>query len=91
MSPGSKYSAESEARKALNRLRRAIEKAQRELGELEGALRHAEGSDFPAQEYADIREQMNRALDFLETEASRLQEKILSTGGLEPGRVRRSR
>lgn len=84
-------SAESEARKALNRLRRAIEKAQRELDELEGALKHAEGSDFPAKEYADVREQMNRLLDFLETEASRLQEKILSTGGLEPGRVRRSR
>ena len=91
MSPGSKHSAESEARKALNRLRRAIEKAQRELDELEGALKHAEGSDFPAQEYADVREQMNRLLDFLETEASRLQEKILSAGGLEPGRVRRSR
>ena len=84
-------SAESEARKALNRLRRAIEKAQRELDELEGALKHAEGSDFPAQEYADVREQMARLLDFLESEASRLQEKILSTGGLEPGRIRRTR
>ncbi len=91
MSPGSRHSSESEARKALNRLRRAIEKGQRELDELEGALKHAEGSDFPAQEYADVREQMSRLLDFLETEASRLQEKILSTGGLEPGRVRRSR
>ena len=90
MTPGSSKSAEAEARKALNRLRRAIEKGQRELDELEGALRHAEGSDFPAQEYAELREQMNRLLDFLETEASRLQEKILSTGGLEPGRVRRS-
>ena len=75
----------------LNRLRRAIEKAQRELDELEGALKHAEGSDFPAQEYADVREQMARLLDFLESEASRLQEKILSTGGLEPGRIRRTR
>ncbi len=91
MNPESSRGAESEARKALNRLRRAIEKGQRELDELEGALKHAEGSDFPAQEYADVREQMNRLLDFLETEASRLQEKILSTGGLEPGRVRRSR
>lgn len=31
-------SAESEARKALNRLRRALEKAERELRALEGAL-----------------------------------------------------
>jgi hypothetical protein len=40
-------SAESEARKALNRLRRAVEKAARELEALVGALRHAEGEDFP--------------------------------------------
>jgi hypothetical protein len=90
MIPGSSKSAEAEARKALNRLRRAIEKAQRELDELEGALRHAEGSDFPVQEYAVVRDRMTLVLDFLESEASRLQEKILSTGGLEPGRVRRS-
>ena len=90
MSPPSTSSPESEARKALNRLRRAIEKAQRELDQLEGALRHAEGSDFPAREYAEVRDEMSRVLDFLETEAGRLQEKILTTGGLEPGRVRRS-
>lgn len=82
-------SAESEARKALNRLRRAAEKAERELGELEGALRHAEGSDFPEEEYGRMRTALQRVLDFTEEEARRLQEKILHSGGLEPGRVRR--
>lgn len=82
-------SAESEARKALNRLRRAAEKVERELDELQGALRHAEGSDFPADEYEKVGDAVRRVLDFTDEEAARLQEKILHAGGLEPGRVRR--
>lgn len=82
-------SAESEARKALNRLRRAAEKAERELDELRGALRHAEGRDFPSDEYERAAEALRAVLDFTEEEAARLQEKILHAGGLEPGRVRR--
>jgi Cdc6-like AAA superfamily ATPase len=82
-------SAESEARKALNRLRRAAEKAERELASLDGALRHAEGADFPAEAYADALAALRRVLDFSDEEAQRLQEKILHAGGLEPGRVRR--
>lgn len=83
-------SAESEARKALNRLRRSAEKARRELDALEGALRRAEGDDFPAQSYADLGQRLSELLDFTDEEARRLQDKILHTGGLEPGRVRRS-
>lgn len=82
-------SAESEARKALNRLRRAAEKAERELGELRGALRHAEGGDFPADEYEKAENALRLILAFTDEEAARLQEKILHSGGLEPGRVRR--
>lgn len=82
-------SAESEARKALNRLRRAAEKAERELGELEGARRHAEGADFPEEDYGAARASLARVLEFTDEEARRLQEKILHAGGLEPGRVRR--
>jgi hypothetical protein len=81
--------AESEARKALNRLRRALEKAEREFGALEGALVHAEGDDFPTDEYAEVAASLTRLLDFTEEEGTRLQEKILHAGGLEPGRVRR--
>ncbi len=82
-------SAESEARKALNRLRRAAEKAERELEALEGALRHAEGTDFPADTYAVVEQAVRTVVDFTDEEAARLQEKVLHAGGLEPGRVRR--
>ena len=82
-------SAESEARKALNRLRRAVEKAERELEALQGALSHAEGEDFPRAEYEKCADAMAHLLAFTEEEGVRLQEKILHAGGLEPGRVRR--
>lgn len=81
--------AESEARKALNRLRRALEKADRELGDLRGALERAEGEDFPAEVYEEIASGLRNAMAFTDEEGRRLQEKILHTGGLEPGRVRR--
>lgn len=81
---------ESEARKALARLRRALEKARREIDALAGILRRAEGSDFPGDEYATADRAIRELVDFTEVEARRLQDKILSAGGLEPGRVRRS-
>lgn len=81
--------AEREARKALNRLRRALEKSRRELDALVGAIRHAEGDDFPAESYDAVRDRMEEIISFLEEEGRRLEEKILETGGLEPGRIRR--
>lgn len=83
-------SAESEARKALARVRRAAEKCLRELDALEGALRSAEGSDFPVDDYEAARTALETVGGFVDEEARRLQEKILHAGGLEPGRVRRS-
>ena len=83
-------SAEKEARKALNRLRRALEKSVRELEALSGAIRHAEGEDFPVGEYEEARTRLEGVLDFLEEEAQRLEAKILRAWGLEPGRVRRA-
>jgi hypothetical protein len=82
-------STEKEARKALARLRRAVEKSQRELDALMGAIRHAEGDDFPQEDYEGVHDRMREIQDFLEEEGRRLEEKILQTGGLEPGRVRR--
>ncbi len=82
--------AEGEARRALARLARAMEKAGRELEALEGALRHAEGSDFPAAEYERVRDAIAVVGRFVEEEGDRLQRKILEQGGLEPGRIRRS-
>ena len=81
--------AESEARKALNRLRRSLEKAEREMGALRGALTHAEGDDFPVDRYAEVEVALRRVVVFAEEEGTRLQEKIMHAGGLEPGRVRR--
>ena len=83
-------SAEKEARKALARLRRAVEKSQRELESLVGAIRMAEGEDFPAEEYAEAEGRLRTLSDFLEEEGQRLEAKILQAGGLEPGRTRRS-
>jgi len=83
-------SAEKEARRALVRLRRALEKSKRELGALAGAIRRAEGEDFPSEAYDDAQARMDRILDFLDEEGYRLEAKILQAGGLEPGRIRRS-
>ncbi len=83
-------SVESEARRALNRLQRALEKTRRELEALSGAIRHVEETDFPADAYDAAEERVTRLLEFAEEEARRLQEKILQAGGLEPGRMRRS-
>ena len=81
--------AESEARKALIRLRRAVEKAEREMESLAGALRHAEGEDFPSERYEQVEAALRAVADFTEEEGERLREKVLHAGGLEPGRVRR--
>ncbi len=83
-------SSESEARKALNRLLRAVEKSRRELESLAGAIRHAEGSDFPNERYLEVTARLDEVTDFVHEESRRLQDKILRSGGLEPGRVRRS-
>jgi hypothetical protein len=82
--------AASEARKALNRLRRTAEKALHELDALEGALARAEAEDFPREAYAEVRRRVEALLEFTDEEARRLQEKILHSGGLEPGRLRRT-
>lgn len=82
--------AQSEARQALNRLQRALAKTRRELGALKGAIRHAEGVDFPDDAYREADLRVNLLLEFTDEEALRLQEKILEAGGLEPGRIRRS-
>ncbi|MGD2070414.1 MAG: hypothetical protein PVI57_17190 [Gemmatimonadota bacterium] len=83
-------SAESEARRALNRLRRAAEKCLREMDSLEGALSSVEGDDFPVASYGEVRDRLRRVAGFCDEEGARLQAKVLHAGGLEPGRVRRS-
>ena len=81
---------ESETRRALARLRRALEKSRRELDTLSGAIRHAEARDFPEERYAESEQSLEALLAFCTEEAERLENKVLTSGGLEPGRVRRS-
>ncbi|HEY0674331.1 MAG TPA: hypothetical protein VGD27_18800 [Longimicrobiales bacterium] len=85
-----KGSAESEARKALNRLRRALEKTTHELQAVRGALERAEGSDFPQAEFDAAQQHIDGIDAFIDEQAERIEEKMLSAGGLEPGRIRRS-
>lgn len=82
-------SPESEARKALTRLRRAIEKTRHELEAVSGALRHAEGSDYPADAFDGAVQHLAAVEDFIDEQSERIEEKMLSSGGLEPGRIRR--
>lgn len=83
-------SPEKEARKALNRFRRSLEKSLREMDALEGAIRRAEGDDFPVDNYERAREDVAGLLQFLDLEERRLREKVLASGGLESGRLRRA-
>lgn len=81
---------ESDARRALNRLRRALEKSRRELSSLADAGRRVGGADFPQAEYREAEEGMDRILDFLSDEERRLQASVLRVGGIDAGRLRRS-
>ncbi len=78
-----------EARRALQRLKRAAEKVDTELNAVRGALRHAEGADFPQADFAAAGDHAAALLAFCDEQEERLQDKILHAGGLEPGRVRR--
>ncbi|HSJ13954.1 MAG TPA: hypothetical protein VK939_06040 [Longimicrobiales bacterium] len=82
--------AARDAKRALMRLRRAAEKATQELAAVAGALRHAEGADFPAEAFSAAESQLDAVLSFVDEQAERLEDKILHAGGLEPGRVRRT-
>jgi hypothetical protein len=82
-------SVESEARKALNRVRRALEKTRHELEAVSGALSRVEGSDFPHAEFDQAVGHITAVENFVDEQAERIEEKILTAGGLEPGRIRR--
>ena len=80
--------ADSEARKALNRLQRALEKGRRELRSLSAAVGGEETSDHSASAYDEAESHFEALLLFAREEGNRLQERVLRGGGLEPGRLR---
>ncbi len=81
-------SADSEARKALNRLQRALEKSRRELRSLSAALDQAGSAEHPAESYALADTHVEALLAFTREEGARLQERVLRGGGLDPERLR---
>lgn len=81
---------EGEARRALSRLRRSVEKARRELGALRAALEEAEGGDFPSDKYEECDERLAATTGWIGEEEARLRAKTLRAGGLEPSTLRRS-
>ena len=79
---------EGEARSGLARLRRAIDKARRELRGLRAALAQAEADGFPGDDYAEMDRHLAAAAELVLREASRQQAKVLRAGGIAPGKLR---
>ena len=81
---------EAETRRALSRLRRAIEKARREIRGLRELLDPSEADGFPADDYAAMDEHLSAVTDLVGREQARQQAKILRAGGIGPNRLQRS-
>lgn len=81
--------AEREVRRSLARVRRALDRAGRELELIETTMRDAEGGDFPADVFEDAAQHLHAVGEFIDEQAERLEAKILEAGGVEPGRVQR--
>lgn len=81
---------EAETRRALARLRRAVEKARREVRGLRESLDPAEGDGFPGDDYAAMDEHLAAVSELVNSEQSRQRAKILRAGGIGPGRLRRA-
>lgn len=82
---------EAETRRALARLRRAIEKARREVRGLRGALEESEADGFPDDDYAEMEEHLGAVTQLVNREQARQQAKILRAGGIGPGGLQRSK
>lgn len=84
-----------DARRALARLGRSVEKARRELAAVGAALREAEGDDFPAPSHDSADGHLLSVQLFVDEEGDRLSEKILAgevrIGNVPDGGVRRRR
>ena len=81
---------EAETRRALARLRRAVEKARREVRGLREGLDESEADGYPGDEYADLEEHLRAVTELVNREQARQQAKILRAGGIAAGGLRRS-
>ncbi len=81
---------EGETRRALSRLRRAVEKARREIRALQQLLEQSEAEGFPGDDYAEMDEHLGEVIELVNREQARQQAKILRVGGIRPGKLRRA-
>ena len=81
---------EAETRRALARLRRALEKARREVRGLREGLDESEADGYPADDYAEMEGHLDAVTELVNREQTRQQAKILRAGGIGPGRLRGS-
>ncbi len=81
---------EAETRRALARLRRALEKARREVRGLREGLDESEADGYPADDYAEMEGHLDAVSELVNREQTRQQAKILRAGGIGPGGLRGS-
>lgn len=81
---------EAETRRALARLRRALEKARREVRGLREGLDESEADGYPADDYAEMEGHLDAVTELVNREQTRQQAKILRAGGIGSGGLRRS-
>lgn len=78
---------EAETRRALARLRRALEKARREIRGLRELLHQTEADGFPGDDYAEMDDHLVAVVEMVNREQARQQAKILRGGGISAGRL----
>ena len=78
---------EAETRRALARLRRALEKARREIRGLRELLDSTEAEGYPGDDYDEMSDHLAAVLELVSREQSRQQAKILRAGGIGQGRL----
>ncbi len=69
------------------RLRRAVEKAARELEATETALSGVEGDDISSVVFEEAARHLHAVAEFIDEQAERLEARILEAGGLDPGQL----
>ena len=79
---------EAETRRALARLRRALDKARREVSGLRELLEQAEADGYPGDDYAEMDAHLVAVAEMVSREQARQQAKILQAGGIGRRRMR---
>lgn len=79
---------DADARRALARLQRAVEKLRRELNALRDAAEKADPSSLPADAYSNADAVLDTFVELASSEGARFRERILKRGGLSAGTLR---